>query len=263
MIVPLAISACAITIVFLYASWRDFRERRVPFPTWYPLLAITIPMVLWFYGSAMAQGLWSTVATFVALTLLFSFIFYFFAYFNFFGGADAWALIFLSVGLPAFPWVPLAGIPPLGFLPFTVLVNALILNLFSPLILFFRNLAQGRTGPFPYIFLGFPVPAPELTRVFGFIMEDVTIGEDGELRRCFIRPGDAIRRMFSGEGRVYTRDLRFHPDKYKKEIEAYAKAGDVWISYGIPFLIPLTAGLISALVFGDILFFLIRSMAGV
>ncbi|HOS81403.1 MAG TPA: A24 family peptidase C-terminal domain-containing protein [Methanolinea sp.] len=35
------------------------------------------------------------------------------------------------------------------------------------------------------------------------------------------------------------------------------------MSYGIPFLVPLTAGVISALLFGDILFFLIRFIAGV
>jgi len=43
----------------------------------------------------------------------------------------------------------------------------------------------------------------------------------------------------------------------------FKKAGSVWISYGIPFLVPLTAGVVSSIVFGDILFTLITFTAGV
>jgi preflagellin peptidase FlaK len=48
MILPLALSSAAITVTLLYASVLDIRERRVPFRTWYPMLAVTIPLVIWF-----------------------------------------------------------------------------------------------------------------------------------------------------------------------------------------------------------------------
>ncbi|MEM2124526.1 MAG: prepilin peptidase, partial [Methanolinea sp.] len=134
MIVPLAVSAAAVSCTFLYASVRDIRERRVPFRTWYPMLAVSVPMAAWFYLSLLQRGLWGLCAYFFALVLVFSVIFYAFAAFNFFGGADAWALIYLCVSVPAFPFEPLFGIPPLGLLPFSVLTNALILNLCTPLL---------------------------------------------------------------------------------------------------------------------------------
>jgi len=263
MIIPLGISAAAVTCTFLYASLRDIHERRVPFRSWYPLLAVAVPMTVWFYLSLLTGGLWSLAAYFLILTVIFSVIFYVFAWINLFGGADAWALIFLCLALPTFPMEPLSGVPPLGFLPFTVLVNSLILNLFTPLVIFSWNATHGRFGPFPYNFLGFPVPAEDLPGTFGFIMEDIEVGENGQVRRRFVRLGEAIRRMVSGKGRIYTKDLRNHPSEYVQEMEAYKKAGTVWISYGIPFLVPLTAGLISALVYGDILLSIIRFFAGV
>jgi preflagellin peptidase FlaK len=38
----------------------------------------------------------------------------------------------------------------------------------------------------------------------------------------------------------------------------YRKAGTVWISYAVPFIIPITAGLISAIFFGDFLFAIMK-----
>ena len=68
--------------------------------------------------------------------------------------------------------------------------------------------------------------------------------------------------MYSGEGRVYTKDFREHPEEFKKELAMYRKAGTVWISYAVPFIIPITAGLITAIVFGDFLFAIMKIVAG-
>lgn len=263
MIIPLAISAAVVACTFLYASYRDLKERRVPFRTWYPMLALTVPMAAWFYLMMVSGGQWTVLAYFLAMTGIFSAVFYLCAWLNLFGGADAWALIFLSLSVPAFPAEPLSGYPPTGFFPFSVLVNALLLNLFTPLFLGLGNLVHGRKAPFPYMFLGFPLHADELPGAFGFIMEDITEDEDGSIRRRFVRPGEAIRRMLSGQKRIYTKDLRLHPGDYTREMALFQKAGTVWISYGIPFIVPLTAGLLTALFFGDILYFLMKWISGV
>lgn len=263
MIIPLAISAAAVACTYFYASYMDLKERRVPFRTWYPMLAVTIPMVTWFYIMMMTGGQLTALAYFLAMTGIFAVVFYLFAWLNLFGGADAWALIFLSVSVPAFPAEPFSGYPPTGFFPFSVLVNALLLNLFTPLILGLQNLVHGRKAPFPYMFLGFPLHADDLPGAFGFIMEDIEEDEDGAIRRRFVRPKEAIRRMFSGEKRIYTKDLRLHPEDYTREMALFKKAGTVWISYGIPFIVPLTAGLVTALFFGDILYFLMKWISGV
>jgi preflagellin peptidase FlaK len=68
--------------------------------------------------------------------------------------------------------------------------------------------------------------------------------------------------MRSDEGRIYTKDLREHPEEFEKELGLYRKAGTVWISYAVPFILPITAGFISAIVCGDFLFSLIRLLSG-
>ncbi len=35
------------------------------------------------------------------------------------------------------------------------------------------------------------------------------------------------------------RNLREDPDTYASQLELYAKAGNVWISYGVPFMITI------------------------
>ncbi len=68
--------------------------------------------------------------------------------------------------------------------------------------------------------------------------------------------------MYSDENRVYTKDLREHPEEFRQELATYKKAGSVWISYAVPFIIPITAGLITALFFGDILFAVMKIVTG-
>jgi preflagellin peptidase FlaK len=84
----------------------------------------------------------------------------------------------------------------------------------------------------------------------------------GTVSRKFVGFWDSIKRMYSGEGRVYTKDLREHPEEFQKELALYRKAGRVWISYAVPFIIPITAGLITAIVFGDLLFAFMKMVAG-
>jgi len=252
MIVPLTISATAVLITLVYASARDIHERRVPFRTWYPMLAIGIPLIGWFYGTLLLSDLWNLLLVYLVLVAVFSILFYSFAYLHLFGGADAYALIFLSVLVPAFPIDPVFGIPPLGFFPFTVLVNALILNLVTPLGIFVYNVIKGNHGPITNMFLGFPVEGNNIANSFGYVMEDIR-DEDGRITRRFLSFSEALKGMMKGSGRVYTLDLRRKPEEYREELSLYSRAGRVWISYGVPFIVPLTAGMVVALFLGDIL----------
>ena len=225
------------------------------------MLIMGLPFTILFYGLIAYGGNTQMVLYFLILTLLFSFLFYLFARFGLFGGADAWALIFLSVLIPTFPLTPLLGIPPLAFFPFSVLINAVLLNLFTPLGIFIFNAKEGNTAPFPYQFLGFPVEGDRISQSSGFVMEEIT--ENGDhLSRRFIGIRESLRGMTSGKGRVYTLALRRNPEKYTHELELYRKAGRVWISYGIPFIVPITAGFFTALICGDIIFYLLTVMMG-
>jgi archaeal preflagellin peptidase FlaK len=178
-----------------------------------------------------------------------------------FGGADAWALIFLSFCIPVFPITPLLGTPPLGFLSFSVLINALILNLAAPVGIFIINIVRGNRAPLMYMFFGFPVKGDEIQNSWGFVMEDFE-DHKGRISRKFIGFSDSLRRMFAGVGRIYTKDLRENPGAYAKELALYKGAGTVWISYAVPFIVPITAGLITAILFGDFLLGITTALLG-
>ena len=198
------------------------------------------------------SGGWGPPALFVLLPAVFCGVFYFFGRMHLFGGADAWALIFISFCIPTFPFTPMLGNTPLGFLAFSVLINALLLNLVAPLGIFALNFIRGDRAPLMYMFFGFPVNGEHIQQEWGFVMEEFD-EKKGQVRRKFIGFWDSILRMYAAEGRIYTKDLREHPEEFTEELALYKKAGTVWISYAVPFIIPITAGLISAIVFGDFL----------
>ncbi|MDO8873377.1 MAG: A24 family peptidase C-terminal domain-containing protein [Methanoregula sp.] len=214
------------------------------------ILAITSVLMLF-------SGNWGAPALFVLLPAVFCGVFYLFGRMHLFGGADAWALIFISFCVPTFPFTPLLGNTPLGFLAFSVLINALLLNLVAPICIFAINIMRGNRAPLMYMFFGFPVKGDTIQQEWGFVMEEFE-ERKGTVSRKFIGFWDSIKRMYEGKGRVYTKDLREHPEEFTAELAIYKKAGTVWISYAVPFIIPITAGLITAIVFGDFLLAIMR-----
>ncbi|WP_292517291.1 A24 family peptidase C-terminal domain-containing protein [Methanoculleus sp.] len=258
--IPLMVAAAAIGITLIYASVLDARERRVPHRTWRPALAIAIPAAIWIYALVFLAD-WHAAAGYLILVAVFCGFFYLFQAVNLFGGADAYALIIITACIPFFPFDPYLGTPPLGFFPFTVLTNAVLINIAAPIAILAKNLLEGNRAPLPCLFLGFPVDGKRIQNEFGFVMEDIE-EEDGRLTRRFIGFTESLGRMVRGERRLYTKDLRLHPEDYQRELALYRKAGRVWISYGIPFIIPITAGFLTALLMGDILFVIMKILVG-
>lgn len=257
--IPLIIATVAIGATLIYASVLDARDRRVPHRTWRPALAIAIPAALWVYGQILLAD-WRTAAGYLVLVAVFCGFFYLFQAKGLFGGADAYALIIITACIPLSPIEPYFGISPLGFFPFTVLTNAVLINIAAPFAILAKNLIEGNRAPLPCLFLGFPVDGKKIQNEFGFVMEDIR-EEDGKIVRRFVGFTESLGRMTRGERR-YTKDLRLYPEDYQKELALYRKAGKVWISYGIPFIIPITAGFLTALFMGDILFEIMKILAG-
>jgi preflagellin peptidase FlaK len=262
--------------IFSYISYKGFRgmvnentrqKHRKNDPNvsefinrWYFVLIVMI-FAITSVIMLISPGGWGTQSFVILLLAVFSGVFYIFARMHLFGGADAWALIFISFCLPTFPFTPLLGMPPLGFLSFSVLINALLLNLVAPIAIFIINVIRKNRAPLMYMFFGFPVKGDRIQDEWGFVMEDFE-EKKGSVSRKFIGFWDSIKRMYSGEGRVYTKDLREHPEEFQKELALYRRAGTVWISYAVPFIIPITAGLITAIIFGDLLFAFMKIVAG-
>jgi preflagellin peptidase FlaK len=227
---------------------------------WYFVLVILI-FVITSLIMLFSRNSWGSPAFVIVFLAVFCGVFYIFGRLHLFGGADAWALIFISFCIPTFPFTPLLGNPPLGFLGFSVLINALILNMVAPAGIFVMNVIRRNRAPLMYMFFGFPVNGDRIQDEWGFVMEDFS-KKKGKISRNFIGFWDSVRRMYSGEGRVYTKDLREHPEEFQEELAMYRNAGMVWISYAVPFIIPITAGLVTAIIFGDLLFAVMRIVTG-
>jgi len=182
-----------------------------------------------------------------------------------FGGADAKALMCLSLALPFYPTYLLQQ--PLGFVsplfPLTVFTNAVLLASLSVFYALLRNLLwKSRTKR--RIFEGFEkesVGRKILTLLCGYKvkifklekvehlypLEDVYVDETGESKRkLLVFPKDEERED------IIKRLLKAR-DEGKLE-------NDVWATPGLPMLIFITAGLIVALAYGDIVWILIRSI---
>ncbi len=250
----------AAVLIFSCATVFEFRGVENRFTDTWPIIYFLIAAFSWFYYAIAVSA--QVSYAYLGMIAFFCLIFYLFAILNLFGGADAWALMFISLTIPLFPFTPLAGYPPLAFFPFTVLVNAVIFNLIAPIALFMVNLYRGNRAPILYLFLGYPVDGDKVQNSFGYIIEDIGV-TGGIVERRFLKLGEALGSLVKGGKRIYTKDLRLHPEQYSHEISLYKQAGKVWISYGVPFIVPITAGVIFGLFIGDILTICLNFFGGI
>jgi preflagellin peptidase FlaK len=156
------------------------------------------------------------------------------------GGADAKALIALSLCFPVYP--VLEGLPLLALntpsalevLPFSLLVllNAAILTLLVPMVMFVMNLLR-RDLRFPLMLFGVRMSVDQAKGRHVWPMEHVV------------------------EGRIST--TLFPRADEEEDWEALTKAGvdRPWVTPKVPFLIPLTLGVPFSLLVGNPVFYLI------
>lgn len=183
-----------------------------------------------------------------------------------FGGADAKALICLSIALPIYPenllkaWSDL----PLVF-PITVFTNAVLLAALTTLYILLHNLlwklrtrrklfegfeneSFGRKAL--TLVSGYKVSAAELeNKMYLYSLEDVEKGEvDDFTRRLVVVPKDEER-----------------DESVKRVLDAVHDGkirGEVWATPGLPMLVFITAGLVVALLFGDMVWAFCRFIVG-
>jgi len=235
---PLALSAFLVLATFLYACWQDLKTRTIYALTWYPAAVACGVLVIWFWIENFSAP-WGVyvlgTSVFIALLMVL------FTYFGLFGVADGKAMILLSLAVPI---TPFAGwiFPSLAI---SSLVNGAVFALIVPVVFLIRNLALKNKAPFWLMCSGKPVPGDSITNYFGFVSEDIT-EENGVISRKFSRAHSSIRALRT-QSDMSIRNLREDPDTFAAKLELYAKAGNVWISYGVPFMIPITVGYVFAL----------------
>lgn len=279
-----AVRAVAAVAVFAYASYLDIQERRVPHPTWYPVVAVAV--------LAVAADLFvrdpGTVIAFTSISLALGAAFgYGFYYLGTFGGADRYALVVIALLFPVYPFVGTALepsiVPEAPIFVLSVLGNTVIVGIAYPAKLLVENVARRNTANPVLMLLAKRVSTDRLHEEFGRILE----ADDGvSLRRSGVLGGgggitdiDFVRDYVEWRGVDSVRDVRdvdlllndfveetsWESDDLERdadELRQIAEQDAVWISPGIPFIVPMFVGLLVALTVGDLLFGIMQAVFG-
>lgn len=253
-------------VVLLYSSWSDYKTREVSNKVWIIFAPLAVGLSLTDFLLNDPSKLTSFGVCF-GLTVVFSLLLF---YSGAFGGADSKALMCIALALPFFPQELVTpffsrGVSPLAqnFFPVTILSNGVLFAAATAVYMFSRNfvsakqqrkklfegsLARESIGKKIVVLItGYRMSISKLKAKWHiYPLEDIETEENSQTspkRRLAIIPSE--------EGR----------DAIVERLSNAIKNGkitdEVWASPGLPMLIFLTAGLIIALLFGDIIWLLI------
>jgi len=242
--------------IFAFAAWSDLKTREVSDKVWFvygPLgLAFTI------YRLWVEPSLLLLTGASIGLSILVAFGLVFF---GLTGGADALALICLSLTLPV---PPRALTPMLGyflpFFPIVVLYTGYLASILVPFVMIAKNLSvwvRLKSGMFNGLehestwkkalafITGFPTSLSQLRSTFYlYPMEKVVEDKEGVRRTLDVySSADVDRDQVVSE--------------FEESLKRAGSPGTVWVTPGLPLLVFLLIALVFVLTLGDPLFFAI------
>ena len=253
-------SCILLSLAFLvYASWGDFKTREVDNKVWAIFAPLAFLLTALHYILLPEDLFYSYVLPFIVAFALSLVVFYA----GGFGGADAKALICLSLALPQYPRYFLES--PIGYLPLlfplSVFINSVFLASFSVVYVLLRNfLWKYRNNKKMFegfekeslghkilvLLSGYKVNIAELEKKnYLYPLEDLDARTEKKKKLIAIPKDDEREKIVS----------RLLEAKRDGQIQ-----DDVWATPGLPMLVFITAGLVVALVFGDILWTILYSI---
>ncbi len=234
----------------LYSCYTDIQTRRVSNQVWKLML---IGVALFVAIDIIAGGIPALVKLLISAIIIYVFVYIIFQLGGF-GGADAKSLIVLSILFPVYPQIqvlgtyfPLQGVPLIGLFAFSVFGNAVLLTIVVPLGMLVYNLLTLKPGEIlqrpAYLFVGFKTDISKLLGRHIKLIEEYSLSES-EIHTRFRRNGVTI------------------DDETVETLEEYAAQGliprQVWVTPGLPFMIPITLGFFVAVFFGDLIFYITK-----
>ncbi len=231
-----------------YSCYSDIKTRRVSNKVWPIMLGAASPFILY---EMITLGLPYIMRTFISFTVIFIFVYILFML-HAFGGADAKVLMVISIIVPVFPGLslnavqlPLWGVPLLDLFTFSVFGNSVLLTIIVPFGLLLYNLVT--------------IPPKELMKkpLYAFIGYRQQIGN---LQEGHFRLIEKYEETPIGVAARFTRTgTPIDSAMIQKLKELHMKgsiADHVWVTPGLPFMMPITTGFLAAVVFGDLIFYL-------
>jgi preflagellin peptidase FlaK len=253
-----------ISLIFLaYASWADFKTREVSNKIW----TIFGPLV--FFLTALQYGLLPQdsrpdlllyyILPF-AVTFALSLVLF---YAGGFGGADAKALICLSLALPNYPHYLLES--PIGYLPLifplSVFINAVFLASFSVIYVLLRSFFWKHKNK-KKLFNGFEKES--LGRKILVLLSGYKVNIADLEKKGYLYPLEDLDARLEEKRKLIAIPRDEEREKIVSRLLEAERSGqikgDVWATPGLPMLVFITAGLVIALVFGDILWTILYSI---
>jgi len=262
-------TATALLFLF-YASWSDYKTREVSNTVWIvfaPLAFALTFLEIYIYEFSELSLQLSLYGMCFGLTAAFAIILF---YSGGFGGADAKALMCLALALPFHPEnliKPFFGeASPISqiFFPITIFSNSVLLAAATAIYMLLRNIFwRQKTGKKLFerglgesfgkkllvLVTGYKIPIDKLKEKWHlYPLEDVEKTENGLKRKLVVLPKD--------EGRDAI------VERLSEAVENGKIQNTVWATPGLPMLIFITIGLITALFFGDIIWICINFLLG-
>ncbi|MCW4016342.1 MAG: prepilin peptidase [Candidatus Bathyarchaeota archaeon] len=245
----------------IYASWSDYKTREVSNKVWVmlgPLALALTGLQFLAYSSQPLQFITLYVLSFAITSGLAIAVFYV----GGFGGADAKAFMCIALALPVYPNNLLSQ--PSGFVsplfPITIFSNSVLLGALSVFYALGRNLVWAirkkehvfeglQTESIGHkvlaIISGYKIKMSKLEKGHMYPLEDVEVTEGREKKRKLL-----VFPKYEEREDIITRIRENMKDE----------SHEVWVTPGLPLLIFITAGLIVALTYGDIVWILLGSV---
>jgi preflagellin peptidase FlaK len=226
----------------LYSCYTDIKTRRVTNKLWLVMLAGIAFFVLY---DILTQGTPYIISLFLSAGSIFILVYILFQL-GTFGGADAKSLIVISIILPSYPLIQAFGhnfplnMPLIDLFAFGILGNAVLLTIVVPLSLAAYNIFRlGLNIDYPlYIFIGYKCRISNLPDKHIKLIQSYE-EEKGKIIFRFKRGGIEIN------------------EDVISELKALSDKGlikdNVWVTPGLPFMIPITLGFFVAVFYGDMI----------
>ncbi len=227
----------------LWASRLDLKSRTVPNRIWKLFILFMAPLTLYealFEYHSILEFIIGLFQLFFVSGLALAFY-----YLGFYGGADAKALIVLSI---LFPFYPEFGSFPVLFrglsFSFSTLANSVIFAPLFALYFFATNLVREGFGEL------------KETPLYYFIGRKVSADQ--------IPPHHSLLEFFDEDGRLVRVRRGVEPDERMinalKNAKKRGELGRVWATPQIPFIVFITIGYTVSFILGDVLSFVILSL---
>ena len=238
------------TPFLIYSCYTDILTRRVSNQVWKIMLFGGALFVIY---DLLNGGLLALLIVALSGGIIFIFVYILFQLGGF-GGADAKSLIVLAIVIPIYPEIellgltfPHQGVPLINLFAFSVFGNAVLLTIVVPLSLLLYNLLTLKPREIlekpAYIFVGYKADISKLLNSHIKLIEEYYLS------------GNEVQTKFRRGGADINEDT-------VSELEKFATGGlmdrRVWVTPGLPFMIPITLGFFTAVFFGDLIFMLTK-----